>query len=190
MLPEARQRVWARLARSRQAKRLRAERPQPDWARLTELRERFGRAPQAPQVLARQALRDAPEVRSRGATAPLLVLMEPQQPDAPARTELARAVRAWKKAQQVTRAQRDEPQQEGLQQALRAEAWYQPELQPPETEAVQRQAQQPWGAAQAGPSARTSPPPRRPPLPRRLENACAPARHDPDRASSSAFSSR
>jgi hypothetical protein len=175
LLPEARLRVSERRAPSRQARRLRAERPQVDWARLAELQEQVARSPQVPQVLAQQAPQDAQEVRSLDAAASQRVLMEPQPQDA-----RQRAVLEPKELRRLARL--DEQEREPLRQVLPAE--------PPEMEAVQRQARQPSDAAQAGPSARTSPPPRRPPLPQCLENACAPARHDPDRASSSAFSSQ
>jgi hypothetical protein len=121
LLPVARQQASERRAPSLQAKR-----PRVDWARWVELQERVARVPQVPQllrVLAQQAQRDAPEVRSPCVTAPLRVSsMEPQLRDAPARTELVRALRAWKKAQRATRARRDARRQERLQQALRAEA--------------------------------------------------------------------
>jgi hypothetical protein len=81
---------------------------------LAELQERVALVP---QVLARQAQRDAPEVRWRGAAAPLQVPMGPQLPDAGQWAVLVRI-----RVQRAARARPDEPRQERLQQALRAEA--------------------------------------------------------------------
>jgi len=118
LLPVARQQVSERLARSRRARRPLAERPQVDSARLAELQERVARVLQAPQVLALRAQQDAREVRSPDAAAPPQVSsMEPRPRDG-----RQPAVRVRIQVQRATRAQRDAPQQERLQQALRAEA--------------------------------------------------------------------